>query len=219
MTTTKSRGLRNNNPGNIRKNARNKWQGLAPKQPDRSFVSFQSPQWGIRALAVVLISYYDKYSLRTPKAIINRWAPPSENDTTAYAEAVASGMGCAVDSKVNMHDYADLMPMVKAIITHENGVQPYDQDTLDEALAMAGVRAPQPKSVAKTGTGKGVGIGALATIGGTGATLVGQIADQASPVVDAIRMYGPYVAGFIVVCVLSYLLYRRVKDMQSLRRP
>ena len=73
-----SRGIRNNNPGNIRR-SKDKWQGAAKEQPDKNFVTFTSPVWGIRAIARILIRYQDNYGCDTVAKHIARWAPPSEN--------------------------------------------------------------------------------------------------------------------------------------------
>lgn len=43
------RGLRNNNPGNIRL-SKDKWQGLRERQEDKEFFQFVSIEWGYRAL-------------------------------------------------------------------------------------------------------------------------------------------------------------------------
>ena len=59
MTTPNPRGIRNNNPGNIRRNG-DPWQGLAKEQNDREFFTFKSAVYGIRALARLLITYQDK---------------------------------------------------------------------------------------------------------------------------------------------------------------
>src|SRR5574337_876096 len=85
---TPSRGIRNNNPGNIRKSSE-PWRGLAAAkdQKDPAFFTFETPEWGIRAMAVILRTYQTKYGLRTIRAIIGRWAPSAENDTDAYVDA------------------------------------------------------------------------------------------------------------------------------------
>jgi hypothetical protein len=82
MTTKQPRGIRNHNPGNIRRNG-DPWQGLAKDQTDREFFTFQSAVYGIRALARLLITYQDKYGLCTIETIIGRWAPAVENNTKA----------------------------------------------------------------------------------------------------------------------------------------
>ena len=87
----KSRGIRNNNPLNIRHSA-DRWQGARMEQKDRSFVQFQSMAYGYRAAWKVLESYWKHFhSQRQPftvESIIRRWAPPSENHTDAYVKTV-----------------------------------------------------------------------------------------------------------------------------------
>ena len=93
-----TRGLRNNNPLNIR-HSKDKWQGAATTQTDPSFVQFTSMAYGYRAAWKTLDTYclrfrqqQKSYNVRN---IISRWAPPSENDTEAYISAVVclSGLG------------------------------------------------------------------------------------------------------------------------------
>ena len=84
---TPPRGIRNNNPGNLRRTD-DPWQGLAETQTDTEFFVFQSPIYGIRALARTLIKYQDKHRLCTIRQLIGRWAPNTENDTVAYIKAV-----------------------------------------------------------------------------------------------------------------------------------
>lgn len=129
---TMTRGLRNNNPGNLRKSA-DAWQGLAPEQTDDSFFQFINPTYGIRALGKVLQTYMDKYGLHTVSGIITRWAPPSENDTDAYIRSVSNSMG--VDPSDYIDD-GDLASLTKAIIKHENGINPYSDNIIDGAMAL-----------------------------------------------------------------------------------
>lgn len=129
------RGVRNNNPGNIRKSA-TAWQGKV-NGTDPDFETFDSAANGIRALAKVLISYQDKHAIHTIRSAINRWAPPSENDTAAYALAVAAAVGVDLDDPLDFHREAILLPLVMAIIKHENGVQPYDAATLQAGVEAA----------------------------------------------------------------------------------
>ena len=87
----KSRGIRNNNPLNIRHSA-DRWQGARMEQKDRSFVQFQSMAYGYRAAWKVLESYWKHFHRQrqpfTVESIIRRWAPPSENHTDAYVKTV-----------------------------------------------------------------------------------------------------------------------------------
>ncbi len=132
---TMTRGLRNNNPGNIRKNS-TAWQGLAPadQQTDPDFFVFSSPTFGIRAMAHTLNTYMTRYGLTTLRGIITRWAPPSENDTDAYVAALVNDTGVGADDELSN---SDLPAVVAGIIKHENGLQPYSMDTIDNAVAMA----------------------------------------------------------------------------------
>lgn len=153
-----SRGYRNKNPGNIDWNERNKWQGQIGKEPGANsrFAVFESHEYGIRALAMLLTTYQDRYGLRTVRALINRWAPPNENSTDAYVSGVARMVGIDPDTeRVDLHTYAHLRPMVAAIITHELGGQPYPDAVIDEGLRRAGVVRPVEtiRQAAKTSTG------------------------------------------------------------------
>ena len=74
------RGIRNNNPLNIRRTAKDQWKGLRAQQTDASFCQFESLDYGWRAAFYLLTrTYYHKYRLFTIRAIISRWAPPNEN--------------------------------------------------------------------------------------------------------------------------------------------
>ena len=82
-----TRGIRNNNPANIRRGCN--WKGLAEKQTDKEFCQFVTMTWGVRALLVILRTYVRKYHLHTVREIITRWAPPSDgNNTEKYIEFV-----------------------------------------------------------------------------------------------------------------------------------
>lgn len=83
-------GLRLNNPGNIRYNARNRWLGQTP--PVNGFCSFSTLSYGMRALIILLFNYIRK-GINTPSAIITRYAPPSENNTKRYIDYVVSQVG------------------------------------------------------------------------------------------------------------------------------
>ena len=44
------RGIRNNNPLNIRRTAKDQWKGLRAQQTDASFCQFESLEYGWRAV-------------------------------------------------------------------------------------------------------------------------------------------------------------------------
>ena len=81
-----TRGLRNNNPLNIRKG--NDWQGET-EGSDPSFETFQSMAYGYRAAIKILYKYYHQYGCNTLSKIISRWAPKNENDTEKYIATVS----------------------------------------------------------------------------------------------------------------------------------
>lgn len=130
-----TRGERNNNPGNIVKSDIF-WRGEIAGD-DKRFESFASPDEGIRALAVILQNYQKKYGLNTVRGIINRYAPPVENDTGAYINAVAGALGVSPDAALNLADPGTLLPLVTAIIKHENGRVLYDQALIASAVGVA----------------------------------------------------------------------------------
>lgn len=82
-----TRGIRNNNPANIRRGCN--WKGLTEKQTDKEFCQFTTMTWGVRALLITLRTYVVKHHLHTIREIITRWAPPSDgNNTEKYIEFV-----------------------------------------------------------------------------------------------------------------------------------
>lgn len=84
------RGLRNNNPGNIRKGQ--PWQGRIVPGSDPAFDQFISVQSGLRAMLSLLITYIYDYKLKTITGIISRYAPVSENHTDKYIKYVSEGL-------------------------------------------------------------------------------------------------------------------------------
>ncbi|GFM85395.1 hypothetical protein PSCICO_07940 [Pseudomonas cichorii] len=146
------RGIRNFNPGNIRHAKGVRWQGQAASQADTDFVQFTDPRWGIRAIARVLITYQDKRRaadgsrIDTVREIIERWAPPNENNTEAYVISVAGVLQIGPnDETIDVYDYATMRTLVMAIVRHENGTgslpggQWYGDNVIKEGLALAGV--------------------------------------------------------------------------------
>lgn len=84
-----SRGIRNCNPANIRRSS-TKWAYLRKTQSDTQFCQFTEMKYGIRAFFVLMRTYRYKYGLKTPSQILQRFAPPSENDLNAYRSFLSS---------------------------------------------------------------------------------------------------------------------------------
>lgn len=114
------RGVRNNNPGNLRAFPSVKWQGQVGKD-SAGFVIFDTPQNGMRALARDLLVSFGS-GRTTVRQIVKRYAPPSENDTAAYIQSVATWMGIGPDTPLQLSsDPAQLARMVRAIVRQEQG--------------------------------------------------------------------------------------------------
>jgi len=124
-------GLRNRNPGNIDfiSNPLKRWRGMK-SQPGEGgrFAEFDSDANGVRAIAREL-KLEEGRGARTVAQQIEVWAPPAENNTAAYAKAVAKALGVNVNDVIRLNDH--LAGFVGAIIKHENGVQPYSAEELE----------------------------------------------------------------------------------------
>ena len=116
------RGLRNNNPLNIRRTA-NLWQGLSKEQNDPDFFQFESMAWGYRAAFVVLRTYRNRYGINTVERIVRRWAPEKDgNDTEYYIRKVTVLTGLERTQIVDDQDPRTMMNLVAAMSRVENGV-------------------------------------------------------------------------------------------------
>ena len=115
-----SRGLRNNNPGNIRI-SRVRYEGEVQPSKDKYFKEFVSMAYGYRAMFVLLDSYRSRYGLCTIRQMLNRYAPPSENFTEGYVRVVSTLTGIAPDEIVNTRAARDMIPIVSAMSRVENG--------------------------------------------------------------------------------------------------
>lgn len=116
------RGLRNNNPLNIRRTA-NLWQGLSKEQNDPDFFQFESLAWGYRAAFVVLRTYRNRYGINTVERIVRRWAPEKDgNDTEYYIRKVTVLTGLERTQIVDDQDPRTMMNLVAAMSRVENGV-------------------------------------------------------------------------------------------------
>ena len=210
------RGIRNHNPGNIRRNG-DPWQGLAERQGDVEFFTFKDPIYGIRALARTLIAYQDKHGLRSIRQIISRWAPPVENNTNAYVRAVAANTGLDADQILDMHRFEHLLPLAKAIIRHENGQQPYTDTQLTKGLVLAGVE-PEKPSLQATRTVKGGQAATAATAGLGVAEAVQQTLDPARDALVGLVPYLETAKWLLLVNTLigiGVMLWARIDDRRK----
>ncbi|UTI75177.1 peptidoglycan lytic exotransglycosylase [Escherichia phage 6925] len=127
-----TRGIRNNNPGNIRV-SKDQWEGMTGD--DGAFVIFDSPESGVRALGKNLLSY-GRQGYDSIEKIINRWAPPNENDTKAYIDSVVAATGIPATQSLDLSDPDTLSSLAQAISFHETGSR-YDPEVYKQGVARA----------------------------------------------------------------------------------
>lgn len=125
------RGIRNNNPGNI-KLSNDTWVGQVPadQQTDETFVQFIAPEYGIRAMARILSNYMAR-GLVTVNSIVRTW---SATDQDAYVDAVTDDLGVNPNTPLSN---AQLPGLVAAMIDFENGEQPYSSSLIAKGVSMA----------------------------------------------------------------------------------
>lgn len=128
------RGIRNNNPLNIR--IGNTWLGEVPNPTDSEFEQFVSIRYGLRAAFVILRRYIRRYGRNTPAKIIRAWATAVENNTQRYIEVVCKRSLIAPDEVIDYADENTMVRLVKAMAFVECGVQ-LDDDVIGESYKLA----------------------------------------------------------------------------------
>lgn len=116
------KGMRNNNPGNIRVSS-NAWQGKIPlsQNTDGAFEQFTTYAYGIRAMIKNLLSYYND-GINTLQSIIYKWAPPADNNNTAaYVAFVANKTGYSPTQPLDLNNQTTMRKVVAAMAEVENG--------------------------------------------------------------------------------------------------
>lgn len=127
------RGIRNNNPLNIR--IGNKWKGEVESPTDKDFEQFASMLYGLRAGFILLRRYIERYHLDTIREIVSRWAPAKENDTRAYIEAVSARTGIGQNEKLSFDNRKQMCALVDAMILQECGTT-IANDQINEAYSI-----------------------------------------------------------------------------------
>lgn len=131
------RGIRNNNPGNIRV-SKSPWKGkiALAKNKDGAFEQFNFYVFGVRAMIVLIKNYIRNNKLDTIRKIMHKYAPTSENQTDKYAKWVADKSGLGIDQKLQIND-ANLRPLIKAMAHYENGTPAVDDDMFTAAYVIS----------------------------------------------------------------------------------
>ena len=113
------RGIRNNNPLNIR--VGNNWKGEVANPSDNAFEQFTEMKWGVRAAFIVLRNYIVRHKCNTIRKIISRWAPANENNTLAYIATVSQRANIKPDEVINVDNTCQMIALLLAMCYVENG--------------------------------------------------------------------------------------------------
>lgn len=143
MSAFQPRGIRNNNPGNVRISG-SAWAGKVPiaSNTDGTFEQFSGPFYGLRVIAYLLLKYQRDKGKKTIKALIEDaggWAPVNNADKNPanYGDTVAAAVGLRETDYVDLWTGNTLAGIVAAIVDFENGQQPYDATLIASAVASA----------------------------------------------------------------------------------
>ncbi|MGB9544518.1 structural protein [Vibrio harveyi] len=121
MKSQLNRGIRNNNPLNIRISG-NAWAGKVTPSKDKAFETFSDSKYGFRAAAKLIRNYQNLYGLNTLSGIIHRWAPVSDNnDTDNYIQFVAGKLNVNRNAPLNLYDDAFMARLVHTMSIMEVG--------------------------------------------------------------------------------------------------
>lgn len=136
LDMTEARGYRNNNPGNIKRNAIN-WVGMADPDSDGTFVIFESPFYGIRAAAKILATYERDYNIYNIAGLIKRWAPSNAdgNETAEYIKYVSDETNIPPYQPISITALAT--PILRAMFHFENGYSKYTVAEISEGVEAA----------------------------------------------------------------------------------
>lgn len=127
------RGIRNNNPLNLR--IGNDWIGEVQFPSDPVFEQFNSMLYGLRAGMVVLRRYILHYRRDNISKIITSWAPSNENDTQRYIDVVSGRMRLEENKTIRWSDKDQIVDLVSAMCYVETGCN-ISRDLIRQAYDM-----------------------------------------------------------------------------------
>lgn len=230
LTGDLPRGIRNNNPGNVEHNSKNNWIGLADPVSDGRYCRFTHPQYAIRAMLWLMLTYQTKYRFKTITQIIERYAPRQDkNATTEYIAHVAKRAGIKPNQAISLRDYETAVAVVTAMIEFENGIhpQPYPTELIETAIGLVitksdegsvGTVKPAVQSTEQIAVGSAaVGTGGMAGL----EWLKTQVENNQTQIIDGLtkaqdQLSGVQTLGWIQVALLVavlgsiwYLAWRR----------
>jgi len=131
---SRSRGVRNKNPGNIKIVPGKRWAGQVGT--DGQFAVFRSHEYGLRAIGKNIRDQEDMYGRDTIREIITSWAPKEDrNDTNAYIAHVSRYLGSHPDKELDLKDERTVIGLMAAIAKRDSGAT-YPRQTLEKAYQM-----------------------------------------------------------------------------------
>lgn len=135
VTDGRTRGERNNNPGNLEYVESIKWNGQTGS--DGRYAVFDTAINGIRAMMIDIHTGFYRDNENTVRKVIREWAPFVDgNPEEAYTQFVAARMGVGPDTVLNWH--TQIIPLTRAIVEFENGRDSYDLRTYEAAKVATG---------------------------------------------------------------------------------
>lgn len=127
------RGIRNNNPLNIK--IGNDWKGERPNT-DGVFEEFETMQYGLRAAFIILRKYIYKYDRNTITKIVHSWSPDGETKESAYMQSVSKWVGIRLYDEIDYEDKSQICLLVQGMARVETG-RVIDINIISEAYEMA----------------------------------------------------------------------------------
>jgi hypothetical protein len=129
------RGIRNNNPGNLR-DTTIAWQGeVAPNmKKDKDFEEFTEMKFGVRALLMDLRSDIQK-GKNTLHSLLAEFAPGNENDTSAYIRFMVDQTPY-VEYQTLKPEKEYLWELARGIIRYETGRDILTRELFETAYSM-----------------------------------------------------------------------------------
>ena len=118
-----------NNVFNIRANG-SSWIGMTGAR--KGFVEFDNREHAIRAWLILMRTYRKKYDRATIRRIVERFAPPRENDTEKYIRFCEQQTGLGAETRLMFN--SDYCHLGKAMARMETGtdIRPSDIRTVME---------------------------------------------------------------------------------------
>ena len=131
------RGIRNNNWLNVKYNENNQWLGQFGQ--DGEFIQFQTPLHGLRAADRILENYGVTHGIDSIEGVINRFAPPSDNNPTeVYVNKVSQLTGFGSQAPIDLGDPDVRESLISAMVQVEtpDATEKYSKDLMRQARSL-----------------------------------------------------------------------------------